>query len=211
MRYSAHRLWPAPGVIAALLLAAAASSLAGAADPPSPADAASAPEAAQSARWVQKKIKFTYLGFTTHYSCQGLAEKVRGVLLQLGARKSDMNVHEFACTARLDEPEPFPAVAGTFYVLEPVASTQASGAEGSGGVVPAHWQPVNVRFDHDGALSMSGQCELLEQVRQHILPLFPARNVKFSSLCVPHQLFAGGNALTAEVLVPDKGRSQPPA
>jgi hypothetical protein len=211
MTFLAHRLCSArPVWIAAVLLAAAHTSLAAAqaAPPapgsPAPSDAAPAALAPQPARWTQKKINFTYLGFTTHYSCEGLTDKVRGILLQLGARKADMNVHEAGCTSRFDRPEPFPAVSGTFSVLEPVPPTQAYSPTGTGGIVLAHWQPVNVRFDHADSLDMSGQCELLEQVRQHILPLFPARNVQFTSLCIPHQLTAGGNSLQVEILLPNK-------
>jgi hypothetical protein len=211
MRHWAHRLFLArlPWIAAVLLVAAPecfAATQAAATPPASaatPAPGGDAARTAQPARWTQRKIYFTYLGFTTHYSCEGLTDKVRGVLLQLGARKADMNVHEAGCTSRAGEPTPFPAVQGTFSVLEPVAPTEASSSSGAAGVVVAHWQPVNVRFDHQD-LDMSGQCELLEQVQQHILPLFPARNVQFKSLCIPHQLTAGGNSLQAEVLMPDQ-------
>ena len=37
----------------------------------------------------------------------------------------------------------------------------------------------------------------------HLLPLFNARNVEYSSNCVPHQLSPGGTRLTAELLVAD--------
>ncbi len=203
MRSSAHRLPSVPVSLAGWLLLAAAA-LGGPETPSAtPTDSQAAPAAPQTARWVQKKISFTYLGFTTHYSCEGLADQVRHVLLELGARKSDMHVHEMGCTARAGEPTPFPAVAGTFYVLEPVPPVQAYSPTGTGDIVFAHWQPVDVRFDHS-ALEMSGQCELLEQVKQHILPLFPARNVQFKSLCVPHELFAGGTSLRVEVLMPNR-------
>jgi hypothetical protein len=195
--------------MAALLLAASAALGKAEAGTPAPSDAApagAAPVAAtpQPSRWMQKKISFTYLGFTTHYSCEGLLDQVRQVLLELGARRSDLNVHEFGCTARLGEPTPFPAVAGTFYVLEPVPPAQAYGPNGTGSIVFAHWQPVNVHFDTSEP-DASGECELLEQVKQHILPLFPARNVQFKSLCIPYELTAGGNSLRVEVLMPDHG------
>jgi len=200
MRYSAHRLrFTRPLGMATLLAVCWLQPLTWVQAAP-----AAAAAAAQPARWEQKKIYFTYLGFTTHYSCEGLTDQVRRVLLELGARKADMHVHEAGCTSRLGEPEPFPAVQGTFFVLEPVAPSQADDPSAHPGIVPAHWQPVNVHFDHQNeSLDMSGQCELLEQVRQHILPLFPARNVQFNTLCIPHQLTAGGNTLQAEVLIPD--------
>lgn len=212
MQHSAHRLYSGRRVrLAAGLLVAGLMSFAMAqpatqapsAPASGPSDAAAGAGTAQPARWTQKKINFTYLGFTTHYSCEGLTDKVRRVLLDLGARKSDLHVHEAGCTARAGEPVPFPGVQGTFSVLEPVAPAEASTPSGTEAILAAHWQPVNVRFDHDG-LDMSGQCELLEQVQQHIVPLFPARKVQFQSLCIPHQLTAGGNSLTVEVLMPDQ-------
>ncbi len=208
MRSSAHRFSLLLVPMAALLLAGASPGSAKAAAS-TPSDAAPGPETPQPARWVQRKISFTYSGFTTHYSCDGLVDKVRGVLLELGARRSDLKVHENGCTARLGEPTPFPGVAGTFSVLEPVSPAQAYSPNGAGGVVLAHWQPVNVRFDHS-ASDMAAQCELLEQVKQRIVPLFPARNIDFQSNCVPHELTAG-SSLRVEVLMPVKGNtgSQP--
>src|SRR5579884_669143 len=67
-------------------LAAVAGTAAKAASGPRPEVSAPAPGTPQAAKWVKKKINFTYQGFTTHYSCQGLRDKVRDVLLQLGAR-----------------------------------------------------------------------------------------------------------------------------
>ncbi|HTW37761.1 MAG TPA: hypothetical protein VMD49_04255 [Steroidobacteraceae bacterium] len=200
-RFSGRRALLAALVPAGFLLAAVAV-LAAARAAAQPNGAPPAPGTAQPAHWVQKKINFGYLGFTTHYSCEGLTDKVREILLELGARKSTLNVHEFGCTVRLGAPAPFPSVAGTFEVLEPLTSQSEAGSAGSGAVVAAHWQPVNVRFDHAG-LDMDGQCELLEQVKSHIVPLVTARNVQFKSTCVPYELTPGGTSLRLEVLVPD--------
>ena len=40
----------------------------------------------QSAVWTQKEFQFVYQGFTTKYSCDGLRDKMRTVVLELGAR-----------------------------------------------------------------------------------------------------------------------------
>src|SRR5690242_12321576 len=55
--------------------------------------AENAPTAAgepQSAVWTEKELTFVYQGFTTRYSCDGLRDKVRGVLLDLGAQKKGL-------------------------------------------------------------------------------------------------------------------------
>jgi hypothetical protein len=112
-----------------------------------------------------------------------------------------MNVHEAGCTAFLGQPEPFPAVSGTFDVLQPLPSQQAQSS--SGPIVAAQWRTVRVRLS-DSTLGSAGQCELLEQVKEKILPLFDTRNVRFQSNCVPHQLMLPGAALQVEVLMADQ-------
>ncbi len=154
----------------------------------------------EPAQWVLRKIDFTYLGFTTHYSCDGLRDKVRLVLLELGAREQGLNVHEGGCTATQGGPDPFPTVVGTFYALQAVPADQAGGSGGH--TVAAHWRTVRVRLG-DSTLGQAGQCELLEQVKERILPLFDARNVRFRTDCVPHQLTLPGAALEVDVLKPD--------
>jgi|GEM_PF-1011732 len=167
-------------------------------------DAASAASAAgrEQAHWVKKKINFTYQGFTTHYSCQGLRDKVREVLLELGARKSGLDVHEIGCTTNIGEPNPFPSVGGTFYVLEP-------GSSSNGQAVKAEWQNVDVRVGSPG-LDTAGQCELIEQVKQKILPLFATRDVRFKQDCIPYQLTPNGSSLSVEVLKPAQPVSSAP-
>jgi hypothetical protein len=164
-------------------------------------------EAPQAAHWVEKKLKYTYLGFTTHYSCDGLRGQIEKVLTQLGAR-SDMKVREYGCTSQLGRPDPFPAVEATFSVLEPV-----SGAVAATQTVPARWEPMKLDFGY-GTLDQAGQCELIEQVKHQILPLFTTRNVDFTNTCVPHQLTPGGTRLEAEILKPapthNADAAQPP-
>ncbi|MGH8150356.1 MAG: hypothetical protein ACRETB_10350 [Steroidobacteraceae bacterium] len=197
MRQASHRSAGARvALILALSLSAAAAVGCGAA---SAATTANEAGTAQAARWVQKKLHFTYMGFTTHYSCEGLEAKVRSVLLQLGARRAGLDVHSLGCTEPFGRPEAFPGVVGSFYVLEPLSNGQAGHA--SGATVAAHWQTVRVLLSRS-ALDAAGQCELLEQVKQRILPLFAARDVRFRSICVPHQVTLPGAALRVEVLKP---------
>jgi hypothetical protein len=161
-------------------------------------DAAAVAANAQSAVWAPKELHFIYQGFTTRYSCDGLREKVRTALLTLGARPQDLSVHESGCSAPFGRPDPFPGVSIKMQVLQPVTAATASDAPR----VAAHWKALDLRLDRD-PLSQSGDCELLEQIKQSILPLFSSRNIDYSSNCVPHQLSAGGTRLRAEVLMSD--------
>lgn len=170
----------------AIMLAAAASILS--------VSAASADPAV----WAPKEARFTFMGFTTHYSCDGLQDKMRRVLLQFGARSADLKVQQYGCTSPMGRPDAFPGVAIKMSVLEPAPPGDTSVT-----TVPATWKPVTLRLDRDTVWE-AGDCELVEQIKQKILPLFAARNVQFMSNCVPHQLSTGGTALSADLLISDQ-------
>jgi hypothetical protein len=170
----------APAVIAAacVLLGVSVPSRADAAD-----DAASQPAA-----WTPKELRFIYMAPTPTYSCDGLRDKVRRILLALGARE-DLQLREGPC-ASFGEPTAFPGVTIKMSVLEPVAA----------GSVPARWQSIDLPPRGDLLWSPS-DCELVEQIRQAILPLFATRNVKDSATCIPYQPQVGVAHLKAEVLI----------
>lgn len=153
----------------------------------------------QSAVWVQKEFKLTYHGFTTKYSCDGLLDKMRSIVLEFGARKSDLKVSSWGCLARTGVPEVFPGVVVKMSVLAPTDDAAAGGAP----PIPSHWKAVTLKLD-SSSLSEAGECELVEQVKQQVLPLFTTRNVDFRTNCVPHQLTPGGTQLKAEVLAADQ-------
>ena len=163
-----------------------------------------------SAVWAPKEMRFVYLGFTSKFSCDGLADRMRTVLLLLGARK-DLQVSPSGCSTPFGRPDPFPGVMIRMNVLEPPDQAHgekgASGSHGSNASaapVPAHWKMVDVNAAlAKDPLWQAGQCELLEEVKQSVLPKFSTRNVAYQSTCVPNQLSVGATQLRAEVLVPD--------
>ncbi|HUL46824.1 MAG TPA: hypothetical protein VLV25_06975 [Steroidobacteraceae bacterium] len=159
------------------------------------ADTAAAPADTQDAVWTPRKLDFVFMGFTAHYSCDGLRDKIRHVLGELGAR-SDFKVDYEGCSSPFGTPDPFPGVRIRMQVLQP-----AGASEKSTDVVRAHWKRVDLHLDKDPVWEAS-DCELLEQIKQKILPLFATREVDFASNCVPHQAYLG-TRLAAELLFPD--------
>src|ERR1700744_3666810 len=121
------------------------------------------------------------------------------MLLQLGARKDDLKVTETPCSGMPDRPNPFPGVRIKMNVLQPAPAQLVSGAT----LVGAHWRPAKLPYRESG-INAAGQCELIEQFNQKILPLFTTRNVDVRASCVPHQLEPLGTKLQAEVLVTDQ-------
>jgi len=151
----------------------------------------------ESAVWMPKELNFAYQGFTTKYSCDGLQDKMKRVLIKLGARH-DLQVRGWGCT-RLQGPDPFAGVRIKMNVLQP------AGKQG-GQAVPAHWQLVDVLAGPDDRdpVDAAGDCELIEQIKQKLLPLFATRNVDYRSTCEWHHLLVGATRLKAEVLVADQ-------
>lgn len=189
------------GWAAALAAAVLCASFPAWAADPAPANGAAAGDA-EAAVWTPKQTRFTFMGFTTHYSCDGLRNKMRRVLLDFGARR-DLQIFEYGCTAADGRPDQFPGVSIKMSVLQPAGPGDATATP-----VRAHWKMVTLRLDKDPVWE-AGDCELIEQIKARILPLFAARNVQYTSNCVPHQLSPGGTSLTADFLLPDQ-KAQPP-
>lgn len=196
--WSSLRKLGTPGVLALGLIVSApawagegAQASAGRGDQPAPTEAAV---------WTPKETQFTYMGFTTKYTCDGLRDTIRDMLLRLGARKDDLKVTETPCAGDPDRPNPFPGVRIKMSVLTtPVPPQLPAGTQ----IVPAQWKTVKLPYRQSG-LDAAGQCELLEQFKKSILPLFTTRNVDLQASCVPHQLSPLGTKLQADVLIADQ-------
>lgn len=154
-----------------------------------------------SAVWSPKELTFQYQGFTTKYSCDGLRQKMRKILLELGAR-ADLDVRSYGCT-RLTGPDPFAGVTIRMSVLQLAAPQDAP-------KVPVRWKAVDVLADRE-AFDAAADCELIGQIRQKILPLFTTRNVDYSATCARHLPVIGSTRLKADVLAPDDGGAAPSA
>lgn len=153
--------------------------------------------------WTPKEVQFTYMGFTSLYSCDGLRDEVREMLLQLGARKDDLKVYEMPCSGPPDRPNPFPGVRIKMSVLTPAPSTESDVSH----MVQAQWKTVKLPYRESG-INAAGKCELLEQFKKTVLPLFTTRNVDLVATCVPHQLSPLGTKLQADVLVTNQKERQ---
>jgi hypothetical protein len=166
--------------------------------PPPPPNAQPPDAEHPVAVWTPKELRFVYMGFTAKYSCDGLRDRMWQILLTLGAGK-DLEVRESPCSAPLGTPAPFPGVMIKMSVLTPAGATTPPGTP----TILAHWKKVDLTASQE-ALKAAGECELIEQVKQSVLPLFTVRNVEYKSNCIPYQLSPGGTQLRAEVLVPDE-------
>jgi hypothetical protein len=128
----------------------------------------------------------------------------------LGARP-DLSVNEYGCAGGLDRPTAFPSVHIKVNVLHPApAAGPAAAGAAPAQTVSARWKLVDLTAHRD-PLDVAGDCELIEQIKQRILPLFTTRNVHYESTCIPNQYTVGGTHLSAEVLIADKADTVKPA
>jgi hypothetical protein len=131
--------------------------------------------------WQKHEYSFAYMGFTSTYSCDGLAGKLRHLLIAAGARK-DAKAQSGACAAGFGRPDKFARAELTFYTLAP----DTGGIAGDAPPVNGAWTPITLAARSPRELAV-GDCELVEQFVSNVLPLFAARNIDDRTTCVPHQ------------------------
>jgi hypothetical protein len=131
--------------------------------------------------WQKHEYSFVFMGFTSTYSCDGLADKIKLLLTAAGARH-DSKSQAGACANGFGRPDKFARADLTFYTLAPSGTDTPPGTKQVDGV----WRPVSIT-DHSPRDLSTGDCELVEQFRNNVLPMFTTRNVDDHTTCVPHQ------------------------
>jgi hypothetical protein len=131
--------------------------------------------------WQKHIYTLQFMGFTTTYSCDGLADKVKVLLIAAGARP-DSKSQPGVCSKGWGRPDKFAQANLTFYTLEPAGADSSAG----GAPVNGSWRPVIFAVRSPREVG-TGDCELIEQFRSLVLPMFATRNVDDHTTCVPHQ------------------------
>jgi hypothetical protein len=150
--------------------------------------------------WKEQHLEFSYMGRTARYSCQGLRDKMRSLLLDLGARR-DLQVALLGC----DESAPL----GRGYIGPRLSLTFSSPAlpdpgakvlhAGDLAAVDASYEPFTLTSDAFRNYGV-GDCELVEEFAREILPRLSARNVKQDITCVPYQASGSRFLVRGEIL-----------
>ncbi len=133
--------------------------------------------------WQKQEYSFVFMGFTTTYSCDGLADKLKLLLIAAGAR-ADAKSYAGGCASGLGRVDKLARADLIFYTLVPAADAPAT-AEGP--PVGGSWRTVGWSRRSPRELEL-GDCELVEQFKREVLPKFTTRNIVDQTTCVPHQL-----------------------
>ena len=140
-----------------------------------------------AAVWRERHVEFSYRGRTSRYSCNGLREKVRALLLDLGVRR-DLTIVPLGCRDYDREPsgavEPKLEIAFSSPALRAAAATQPQ--EGDRDAIDARFEPFSIETDALRNMGI-GDCELVQEFARQLLPKLAARKVKQDVHCVPDQ------------------------
>jgi hypothetical protein len=142
--------------------------------------------------WQHHKVSFNYVGFTALYTCAGLEDQVRQILLYLGARK-DVHVSARGCPGPFDTPSHNASVDADFYTLAPVAGAGASDT------VKARWTAFELTPRHPRFMG-DGDCELTESMKDLITKNFSLREIEYRTNCYPNAFNPDSFAVKAQAL-----------
>ena len=167
--------------------------------------------------WQVQEIYLSYFGLTTYYSCDGLRDKVRTMITQLGAAEGSV-VNAAGCT-ELSGPERLPGAriiiatphAATPEMIEAnakdakrselLAKLQRKGKPAlETGEFDAVRKVVSLNSKDPTGAGGAGDCELVEHIRDQVVKKMDARVVKDDLHCTPHQGTIGNRKLQVEVL-----------
>jgi hypothetical protein len=172
-------------------------------------------ETVVEAVWKPQRMNFVYRGYSTLYSCSSLQQKLEKILMTVGAR-GGIELRTYACDDQL-------SVARFQIVLtSPVAATPENVQElttydSRDQLIarvhgerlakaedlprfPAVWKTISFARSREMKLA-PGDCELVRELRRHILPRMSVQIVSDQVRCSPFGNI-GKPQLTVSALVP---------
>jgi hypothetical protein len=151
--------------------------------------------------WKEQHLNFSYLGRTSRYSCDGLRDKIRALLLDLGARR-DLRITTLGCndaapSARRNALGPSVALVFSSPALpQPIAPPLHAGDLAA---VDARFEAFSIARDVFRNMDVA-DCELVEEFARQVLPKLTVRGVKEEITCVPNQLSGSRFLIRGDVL-----------
>ena len=153
-----------------------------------------------AAVWKERHLDFVYLGRTARYSCDGLRDKVRALLIELGARR-DLKILTTGCDDfggdRVSRGIPSLNITFSSPALPDPAAKPLH--EGDLAATDARFMPFVITSDAFRNMGV-GDCELVEAFARQILPKLAARDLKRDIACVPHQLSGSRFLVQGQIL-----------
>jgi hypothetical protein len=137
--------------------------------------------------WKEQRLDFFYMGRTARYSCNGLRDKVRAMLLDLGARR-DIKIVAIGCEdydrLRADSLGPSLHIVFSAPALPDAAAKPLN--QGDLAATDARFETFTITSDAFRNMGI-GDCELVEEFTRQILPKLVTRDLQQDITCVPYQ------------------------
>ena len=168
--------------------------------------------------WQPQEIRYSYTAFTTAYNCDAYESKVKNILKTLGAHP-ETKVRTSGCDLNRPSRNFFVTVTTATPVPATEEATRRIKASGysesqqkllerlgskknkiSSDPFPAQWQTVDLSTDRKLNLQ-PGDCELMEGLRDHVLPKLEMKIVSDRVQCTPKQLSIQTPQLKVESMV----------
>jgi hypothetical protein len=153
----------------------------------------------EPALWQQHQAAIHYFARGTSYSCSGIEDKVRQILLYAGARR-DLQVRASGCDQGPFLPSHMASITVNFYALAPAADSAAADAI-AGEWVNLSLTPARSRF------LQSSDCDLVRAMKGVLTASFSWQGLEFGASCFPYAGAANSFAVKGAVLQPIVGKS----
>jgi hypothetical protein len=172
-----------------------------------------ASDAPVQSNWKVQEINYSYVGFTTAYDCDAAEVKIKSILTTLGAHP---NSKVTATGCEFNRPSRNFFVKITAATPVPASEAKPSAADESKQELlkrlgtkndistdqfPATWKTVDLSKDRRLDLR-PGDCELMEGLRDKVLPKLGIKVSENRLGCTPNQLSITTPKLTVSALIP---------
>jgi hypothetical protein len=178
---------------------------------------------AVQAKWKPQEIRYSYAGFTTAYSCDAVEDKLENILHEVGAHPKT-KVRATGC----NRSRPSRNFFITITTAMPVPATEADAASfgkseqellqrmGTKNAIQqeeflATWKTIDLSRERKLDLQ-PGDCELMEGLRDQVLPKLAIKIVSNKVQCMPKQISIQTPELKVTALVKaptaDEAKSQ---
>lgn len=169
--------------------------------------------AAVQSTWKPEEIRYSYMAFTTAYNCDAAEQRLKEILTTLGAHPQT-KVQATGCNLNRPSRNFFVTITTAVPVIASEARPSADvkteqkviqrmgvKSDFADQQFPAEWKTVDLSRDRKLDLK-PGDCELMEGLRDHVLPKLSIKVVTDRVQCMPHTLSIQPPELTVSALVP---------
>lgn len=166
------------------------------------------------ATWKTQEIRYSYTGFTTAYDCDAAEDRLKAILRALGAHEQtrvsaqgcmlNRPSRNFFITITAATPVPLadaPKATAGSTSREELLKRLGVPSQQLDETFPAEWKTVQLSRDRKLDLE-AGDCELMQGLRDHVLPKLSVKIVTDRVECIPRQVSLQTPDLTVSALVP---------